>query len=326
MPIDYHVTHDLDGDNNNTSGVFTLSANEVKVGADFGLRADNNNPTSSTDCSGNATTATGAVRNGVANNATGEPDGQTTEVGASGDYLVVTLTDELPIGTQYTIHISGRGGSATTDVFEAPSGTSLPNSQQSSPSGFTLNGQATGAQDIITQAVKTANVPTKYIYFDRGSGDIEIDAVTYALDCEGDCVGRTSNGLIAMYNFQEGSGNTVTDVSGFGAALDLTIATPANVNWDNSCGLTVNSGTIIQSNGAATKMIDAIKATNAFSIEAWVKPANNTQSGPARLVTLSNGSYDRNFTLGQDATDYAARVRTSSSGVTDNGTAQRKYM
>ena len=40
---------------------------------------------------------------------------------------------------------------------------------------------------MITQVVKTTTVTTKYLYFDRGSGDIEIDAVTYDLSCEEIC-------------------------------------------------------------------------------------------------------------------------------------------
>ncbi|MFK7937435.1 MAG: hypothetical protein AB8G22_28225, partial [Saprospiraceae bacterium] len=57
-----------------------------------------------------ATSATGAVRNGAAANATGAPDGVTTEVGSSSDYLVLTLANEISAGTEYTIYISGRGG------------------------------------------------------------------------------------------------------------------------------------------------------------------------------------------------------------------------
>ena len=66
-------------------------------------------------------------------------------------------------------------------------------------------------------------------------------------------------------------------------------------------------------------IIDAVKASNALTIEAWAKPANNTQAGPARIVTLSNGSLNRNFTLGQQNATYAVRVRTNDAGVTNNG-------
>jgi len=149
------------------------------------------------DCvtSGNAIAAQGAVRNGAATNATGAQNNTTTEVGSSSDYLVLTLADELPIGSVYTIHMSARGGSATTDVFEAPSGTTLPVSQQASPAGFTFNGQASSPVDVITAVNKTTVVATKYLYFDRGSGDIEIDAVTYIVPCNSveDCTDGVDN-------------------------------------------------------------------------------------------------------------------------------------
>ncbi|MEM6316995.1 MAG: SdrD B-like domain-containing protein, partial [Bacteroidota bacterium] len=137
---------------------------------------------------GNATAAQGNTRNGATSNATGDANGSTTEIGATSDYLVLTLGDELPIGTDYTIHISGRGGAATADIFEAPDGTSLPSSQSNNPSGFTQNGTASsGGGGALAQVTKTTNVTTKYLYMDRGSGDIEIDAVTYctADPCQG---------------------------------------------------------------------------------------------------------------------------------------------
>ncbi len=49
-----------------------------------------------------------------------------------------------------------------------------------------------------------------------------------------------------------------------------------------------------------------------MTIEAWVKPANTTQSGPARIVTLSRDPGSRNFTLGQKAGAYEVRFRTTS--------------
>jgi len=155
------------------------------------------------DCftSGNVVAATGDVRNGAASNAIGWPDNVTTEVGASSDYLVVTFDQEIPAGTEYTIYISGRNGNATTDVWEAPEGTVIPTSQQDTPSGFTLNGQATGPQDVVIPVVKNTLGPTRYIYFDRGGGDIEIDAVTYTIPCEqpevcGNGLDDDGNGLI----------------------------------------------------------------------------------------------------------------------------------
>jgi len=174
------------GDNTCAFGMstwFDLNEGGVDYNADIYAFMDASCYDPTCTISGDVISAMGDVRNGAASNAEGAPDDVTTEVGASSDYLVVTFEDELPIGSNYTIYISGRGGSATTDVWEAPIGTTLPSSQQNTPAGFTFNGQASGPEDIVTPVVKTTIVPTKYIYFDRGSGDIEIDAVTYTILC-----------------------------------------------------------------------------------------------------------------------------------------------
>ena len=44
---------------------------------------------------------------------------------------------------------------------------------------------------------------------------------------------RYSAFLVVLYTFEEGSGSTVTDVSGVGTPLNLTIQNPANVTWGN---------------------------------------------------------------------------------------------
>lgn len=127
---------------------------------------------------------------------------------------------------------------------------------------------------------------------------------------------RVTSGLIALYEFTEGSGATVADTSGFGTPLNLTIENTNNVAW-GSGSIAVN-GTIISSVSAATKLHTEITGSNEFTVEAWVIPANTTQTGPARIVTYSISIYSRNFTLGQQAAEYNKRVRSGSSG---NGTS-----
>jgi len=122
---------------------------------------------------------------------------------------------------------------------------------------------------------------------------------------------RVTTGLQALYTFEEGSGNIVSDVSGVGTPLDLTIESPAATNWVTG-GLSVNSSAVIASAGAASKVITAVKASNALSVEAWLKPSNTTQNGPARIVSLSLDPSNRNFTLGQSLSKYNFRLRSSS--------------
>lgn len=55
-----------------------------------------------------------------------------------------------------------------------------------------------------------------------------------------------------------------------------------------------------ESTGAATAIQTRCRASGELSVEAWVRPLNATQDGPARIVTMSvTGGGTRNFTLGQ---------------------------
>jgi len=110
---------------------------------------------------------------------------------------------------------------------------------------------------------------------------------------------RVTSGLLALYLFDEGSDSTCHDVSGVGQPLNLTIQDPSAVNWIDSAGLQINSPTIIKSDSMAAKIVEGCMSTNELTIEAWISPANTTQDGPARIITLSADHYYRNFTLGQ---------------------------
>ncbi len=131
---------------------------------------------------------------------------------------------------------------------------------------------------------------------------------------------RVSAGLLALYNFDEGSGNTVFDVSGVGTALNLEINNPARVNWGNGV-LNLNSPSLIASVQTADKLIDGITATQEITLEAWVTPGNTSQNGPARIATLSSDVANRNFTLGQAGDDYNVRLRTTTTGNNGVGTS-----
>ncbi|MEN0003527.1 MAG: LamG-like jellyroll fold domain-containing protein, partial [Bacteroidota bacterium] len=118
---------------------------------------------------------------------------------------------------------------------------------------------------------------------------------------------RVSSGLVTLYDFTESSGTTVEDKVG---NLDLHIQNQSNTNWLSGCGLSIHTATILESSGNATALKTALQGTNEITIEAWIKPANTSQTGPARIVTMSPDWIDRNFTLGQSGNRYATRLRT----------------
>jgi hypothetical protein len=127
---------------------------------------------------------------------------------------------------------------------------------------------------------------------------------------------RTRSGLQVLYDFSSTKGQII-DRSGVGKPLNLTIGNEQAVRR-SADALELRGETLLRSNVPATKLIEAVRRSNAITIEAWIRPANTSQDGPARIVTLSRDSTNRNFTLGQEAGRYDARLRTtrtSSNGI-----------
>lgn len=117
---------------------------------------------------------------------------------------------------------------------------------------------------------------------------------------------------IVLYDFQEASGQTVRDRSKKSRPLNLRIENRSAVKWLETGGLAIQSPVLISSQEPASKITNAVRKSGAVTIEAWIKPANTTQSGPARIVTVSRDPGSRNFTLGQKARAYEVRFRTTS--------------
>lgn len=109
---------------------------------------------------------------------------------------------------------------------------------------------------------------------------------------------RVTQGLAVLYRFDEGSGDTVYDVSGAAAPMDLRIIDPSDVRW-LAQGLEITRPTVLVSSGPAQQINDACRESNEITIEAWIKPRNVDQSGPARIVSISKNTHSRNVTLGQ---------------------------
>jgi hypothetical protein len=125
---------------------------------------------------------------------------------------------------------------------------------------------------------------------------------------------RVTGNLQVLYTFNEGSGTTVNDVSGVGTPLNLTIANASAVTWLPGA-LSLNTSVLVESAGAATKVINACKSSNEVTMEAWVAPDNLTQTGPAAIASIAQNATKRNVTLGQSATAYNGQLRTSTTGL-----------
>ena len=123
---------------------------------------------------------------------------------------------------------------------------------------------------------------------------------------------RADENAIAKFAFAEGSGTTTTDsVSGITLSLD-------GMEWLPEGGLKNVTGKAQASAEDSRRVFDAINATRAYSVEVWIRPDNVAQDGPARIVSLSQDTGTRNFTLGQNAIYYQLRNRSANTG--GNGT------
>ena len=117
-------------------------------------------------------------------------------------------------------------------------------------------------------------------------------------------------GLIALYTFDNSEGNIIRNRTSAKNGLDLVIRDTKHVRRTPG-SLTITGETVIASSQSAGQITDAIRKSGELSIEAWIRPANTTQEGPARIVTLSRDSTHRNVTLGQEANVFDVRLRTS---------------
>ncbi len=123
---------------------------------------------------------------------------------------------------------------------------------------------------------------------------------------------KMPSGSRVLYNFRDGTGDTIRDISHTGEPLNLKIEDEAAGEWLADGGLDIQRPVLIASAGPATKLSNSIKKSNAITVEAWIKPSNTTQAGPARIISLSKDTGNRNFTLGQKGDAYEVRLRTTS--------------
>ncbi|QNN22330.1 hypothetical protein HED60_08610 [Planctomycetales bacterium ZRK34] len=122
-----------------------------------------------------------------------------------------------------------------------------------------------------------------------------------------------------IYNRRElsptsGPGYTVVDSAGYLDPLNLYVEDTSKINWIDSGGLELTSETKIISPGAATKLFDVLSATDEMTLEVVFTPENDSQDGPAAIVSYADSASNRNFTAGQSGRAFDWRLRTSTSG------------
>ena len=106
------------------------------------------------------------------------------------------------------------------------------------------------------------------------------------------------DGIVALYDFTGGEGDTLAPVSGSPEDTELKITDTSATEWGDD-GLALRDSTLLQSSEATSVLIDEVGASNQLSVEAWVTPDNLEQGGPARIVGLASPSQDERVLVGQ---------------------------
>lgn len=146
--------------------------------------------------------------------------------------------------------------------------------------------------------------------------------------------GRVSDGLVALYRFDEGEGDTVLDHAGDYdlVMIPVTPGEGGTYTWIPGGGLAVDQDqneslglvSSLEDPIPATQITGPCQASDELTVETWARTNSTLQEGPDRVVSLSLDTQNRNFTLGQDydaGYEYGnLRLRTDDAAYNNNGT------
>lgn len=169
------------------------------------------------------------------------------------------------------------------------------------------------AAEFLTAIQQWANLSAEQDTPPEMPANAAVSAVVTFADAQDANLPRSEDNLLVRFDFTEGSGDTSAANAGLPITLEL-----EGTEWLDNGALRIVSGKAQSSLADSQQISDAIIASGAYSVEAWVIPENTAQDGPARILSLSNGTQQRNFTLGQNGIYY--QLRNSSGLTSNNGT------
>jgi hypothetical protein len=115
---------------------------------------------------------------------------------------------------------------------------------------------------------------------------------------------RVSDDIVALWRFDQGT--LVRDISGY-RVHDLITPTLPPVSW--GMGYVDIDGARFIVDRPITEIAEALEGAAGLTVEAWVRPRDDTQDGPARILTISEDVDSRNLTLGQEGDVFECRLR-----------------
>lgn len=128
--------------------------------------------------------------------------------------------------------------------------------------------------------------------------------------------GRIDTDIIAKYEFKTGKGTTAFDTSGIDPVADLSLI--GNVNWSSAWGIKfADNGRAQATVSGSRKFYDLLRGSGEYTLETWIIPDNLDQgmndNNPARILSYSGSTDERNFSLGQYDYNYVALNRSDKS-------------
>jgi hypothetical protein len=154
-----------------------------------------------------------------------------------------------------------------------------------------------GGEPAPDVAQRDADVPSTSDTTDVGPPDVSEDG--------GNNNPRVQEGLVVQYLFDDFDSERGV-VPGQPDGPDLTLATGILHAVPGVGAAVVEEVILVQE--TSTSLSQAFINSNEITIEVWCRPESAQQSGPARLVEISNSTSSRNVMLGQDNGRAAIRV------------------
>lgn len=245
----------------------------------------------------------------------------------AGTVELVAIYDRALIPAEIRQNYTAGTGSSAVQDKTPPSIPGSLNAQSLSPTNVelswveALDDTAVAGYEVYRDGIRIGEVTetrfvdaspspgTRYRYsvkaYDAAGNKSGSAAITFTTPLN--AVSRSKSGLIALYNFSEGSGSTAADQSSYGSPMNLQLS--GAVTWSKTGNGVIMSGGKIATSGAASKVINALRASNASSFEAWVQPANVSQRGPTRFIAIAASPTQRNYLLGQQTDEVHVRLR-----------------
>ena len=267
----------------------------------------------------NATSVTWSKVSGPGTVTFASPNATVTQASfsAAGSYVLRLTASDGALSSSATVAVTVTAAITTVPnpVITPAAGTyygsvavTISNSLSGAEIRYTTDGSAvTGTSPLYTAPVTlTSSATVRAKAFKSGLTESSQVNAAYTIAA---VPPRVTAGLVAFYDLEEGTGATIGDTSGVGTAVDLTVADPTRTSWVAG-GLRFDQATVALTPGSGAKVTDAVKASGAMTVEAWITPANVTQSGPAMIVSMA-GSSARNWALGQTGSSYSTKFRTS---------------